>query len=57
MIKLHFLPIKKFKTFTVSINIHRPLNKEDATKNALLSNVLRRGCNWISYFSSNCTNI
>ncbi len=45
MIKLHFLPIKKFKTFTVSVNIHRPLNKEDATKNALLANVLRRGCN------------
>jgi len=35
-IHLYYIPTDKFKTFTVSIYIHQPLNKENATKNALL---------------------
>lgn len=43
-INLYYLPLTKFKTQTVSINIHTQLSKETATKNALLPNVLKRGC-------------
>lgn len=42
-IHLYYIPTDKFKTFTVSIYIHQPLNKENATKNALLPQVLKRG--------------
>jgi len=43
-INLHYLYTNKFKTTTLGIYIHRPLAKEEATKNALLSMVLRRAC-------------
>lgn len=41
---LYCIPTEKFKTSTVSIYIHRQLNRGDVTKNALLPNVLKRGC-------------
>lgn len=43
-INLYCIPLEKFKTYTVSIFIHRQLTKENATRNALLPYVLRRGC-------------
>ena len=43
-INVYHIPTKKFKTHAVSICIHRQLNKEDVTKNALLPFVLKRGC-------------
>ena len=43
-INLHYLHTNKFKTTTLGVYIHRPLTKDEATKNALLSMVLRRGC-------------
>ncbi len=43
-LNLYYLPTQKFKTSTISVNIHRQLQKKDATKNALIPYVLRRGC-------------
>lgn len=43
-INLYYVPTKKFKTTTFSIYIHRPLTREEATLNSLLTMVLRRGC-------------
>lgn len=43
-IKFHYIPMEKLKTSTIGIYIHRPLTKEDASKNALLSQVLKRSC-------------
>lgn len=43
-LNLYYLPLEKFKTSTISVNIHRELSREDATWNALLPYVLRRGC-------------
>ncbi len=43
-INLYYIPVDKFKTFNLSINVHRKLNKEDVTRNALIPNVLKRGC-------------
>jgi predicted Zn-dependent peptidase len=43
-IKLHYIPMKKLKTTTIGVYIHRSLSKEDASKNALLPHVLKRGC-------------
>ncbi|MDK2798862.1 MAG: hypothetical protein PWP27_576 [Clostridiales bacterium] len=43
-LNLYYIPTEKFKTSTMSICIHRQLSEEDATKNALLPYVLRRGC-------------
>lgn len=43
-INLHYLHTKKFKTTTLGIYFHRPLNREEVTINALVPNVLRRGC-------------
>lgn len=42
-VNLYYIPVKKFKTFTVSINFHRELNKDQVTKNSLLGCVLKRG--------------
>ncbi len=36
--------MEKLKTSTIGIYIHRPLKKENASKNALLPYVLKRGC-------------
>ena len=41
---LHYIEDPKFKTTTVSVAIHRPLLQREATKNALLPMVLKRGC-------------
>ena len=42
-INLIYLPNEKFKTVYIRINIYRPLG-EEATKNALLTRVLKSGC-------------
>jgi len=41
---LHYLETEKFKTNTLGFYITRPLCRSEATRNSLLSNVLRRGC-------------
>ena len=43
-IKLHKINTNKFKTNLISIFLSIPLTRENVTKNALLSSVLRRGC-------------
>lgn len=43
-ITLHYIPMKKLKTSTVGVYIHRPLTKEEASFGALLPSVLKRGC-------------
>ncbi len=42
-INLHYIEDSKFKTTTLGIYIHRPLCKDEASKNSLLPMVLRRG--------------
>jgi predicted Zn-dependent peptidase len=41
-VNLYIIKTNKFKTFSIHVFIHRPLN-EDVTKNALIPLVLRRG--------------
>ena len=43
-IKLHKINTNKFKTNLIAIFLSIPLTRENVTKNALLSSVLRRGC-------------
>lgn len=43
-IRLHYIPMQKLKTTAIGVYIHRALTKEDASKNALLPYVLKRGC-------------
>ena len=43
-IKLHVINTKKFKTNLIAIFLSTPLTRENVTKNAVLSSVLRRGC-------------
>ncbi|MDD3765851.1 MAG: pitrilysin family protein [Eubacteriales bacterium] len=43
-VKLHYLHTKKFKTNSLGVYFHRPMQKSEATINALLSNVIKRGC-------------
>lgn len=43
-INLHYIPMEKLKTTAVGIYIHRPLCEEDASYNAVLPFVLKRGC-------------
>lgn len=42
-LNLYYIPETKFKTTYVSINIHNELKKENASKCALLADVMRRG--------------
>lgn len=42
--ELYYLPFEHFKTVSVRIYIHQPLLAETATANALLPEVLLRGC-------------
>ncbi|GHU53070.1 peptidase M16 [Clostridia bacterium] len=42
MINCHFLETKKFKTTNICVLLRRKLSREEATKNALIANVLRR---------------
>ena len=43
-IKLHTINTNKFKTNLIAIFLSIPLTRENVTKNALLSSILRRGC-------------
>ena len=43
-ITLNYIPMQKLKTTSVSLYIHRPLDKEESSKNAILPHVLKRGC-------------
>lgn len=42
-INLYLVPDSKFKTYHAGIYLHAPLTKENATKNALLPFILKRG--------------
>ena len=43
-IKLHTLNTNKFKTNLIAIFLSIPLTRENVTKNALVSSIIRRGC-------------
>lgn len=43
-IRLSYIPMQKLKTTTIGVYIHRELNENDASMNALLPYVLKRGC-------------
>lgn len=43
-INLYYIPMTKLKTTTVGVYIHRNLNENEASENALLPYVLKRGC-------------
>lgn len=43
-INLYYIPITKLKTTTIDVYIHRDLNEEESSLNALLPYVLKRGC-------------
>ena len=43
-INLYYIPADKFKAVSVSLYFHRKLKKDEASKNALLCDVLSRGC-------------
>ncbi len=43
-INLTYIPMTKLKTTTVGVYIHRELNENEVSKNALLPYVLKRGC-------------
>ncbi len=42
-IRLHYIQTDKFKTVSVGLHFHRPLSKKEASLNALLTDVMRRG--------------
>ena len=43
-ITFHYIPMQKLKTSTIGVFVHRQLNEQDASKNAVLPYVLKRGC-------------
>ena len=43
-ISLHYIPMTKLKTTTIGIYLARALNKDEASKNAILPHVLKNGC-------------
>ena len=43
-ISLCYIPMTKLKTTTIGVYIHRPLSEAEASANALLPYVLKRGC-------------
>ena len=43
-ISLHYIDMKKLKTNVVGVYIRRPLCENEASKNAVLSSVLKNGC-------------
>ena len=43
-INLYYIPAEKFKTVSVSVNFHRRLCGDEAAKNALITQVMSRGC-------------
>ncbi len=40
---LHYIHTEQFKTLSVGVHFHRPLKEDEASANALLASVLRRG--------------
>ena len=42
-VTLNYIPMDKLKTTTIGMYIHRPLKKEEASYNAILPHVLKRG--------------
>ncbi len=42
-VRLHHIKTEQFKTVSVGLHFHRPLRYEEAAKNALLTDVIRRG--------------
>lgn len=42
-ITLNYIPMDKLKTTTIGMYIHRPLKKEEASYNAILPHILKRG--------------
>jgi len=42
-INLYYIPDEKYKTVSMSLFLHRKLSREEATKNAMLSKILRCG--------------
>ena len=50
-VNLYYINDDKFKTTAMVIYIHRKLNAQDASKNALIPMVLKRGCEGYSTFS------
>lgn len=43
-VTLYHLPFKHFKTVSIRVYFHQPLSEKTATVNALLPNILMRGC-------------
>lgn len=43
-INLYYIPMKKLKTTSIGVYIHRKLCEEEVSKNAVLPYVLKRGC-------------
>lgn len=43
-IKLHTIKTEKFKTNLIAVFLSMPITRENVTKNALISSILRRGC-------------
>lgn len=42
-ITLNYIPMDKLKTTSIGMYIHRPIKREDASKNAILPHILKRG--------------
>ena len=42
-ISLNYINDKKYKTVSISLYLHRKLKRDEVTKNALLTSVLRQG--------------
>ena len=42
-IRFFHIPAKQFKTISIRVNLYRPLCKEEATKNALITRLLKSG--------------
>ena len=45
-INLYYIPMTKLKTTTIDVYIHRDLNEEESSLNALLPYVLKRGADF-----------
>ncbi len=43
-ITISYIPMKKLKTTSAGVYLHRPLSRDEVSVNALLSYVLKRGC-------------
>jgi len=43
-VKLHTIKTEKFKTNLIAVFLSMPITRENVTKNALISSILRRGC-------------